>query len=67
MRNEAGHLAKTSFEAGSGILDRSSLAVVIVNCVALTAFLAYSYIEFSHSRTNAVPVRAIAFTGSLAR
>jgi hypothetical protein len=67
MRNQHGHVAQASFRAGSGTLDRSSLAVVIVNCAVLTAFFAYSYVEFSHDRTNAVPARTIALTGSLAR
>ena len=48
MRNKPGYVAEASFRAGSGTLDRSSLAVVIVNCVVLAAFFAYSYIEFSH-------------------
>ena len=67
MRNPHGLVAKDSLNAGSGALDRSSLAVVIVNCVVLTAFVAYSYIEFSHHRTNTVPARAIALTNSTTR
>jgi hypothetical protein len=67
MRSQHEHVAKASFKAGSATLDRSSLAVVIVNCVVLIAFFAYSYIEFSHNRTNAVPARAITLTASLAR
>ncbi|MDX6559756.1 MAG: hypothetical protein QOF72_2805 [Blastocatellia bacterium] len=67
MRDQHEDVAKASFKAGSGTLDRSSLAVMIVNCVVLSAFFAYSYIEFSHNRSNAVPVRAITLTHSLAR
>jgi hypothetical protein len=67
MCNEHGHVTQSSFTAGSGTLDKSSLAVVIFNCAVLIAFFAYSYIEFSHSRTNAVPTRAIALSGSVSR
>ncbi|MGZ5867554.1 MAG: hypothetical protein ACXWKC_19490 [Xanthobacteraceae bacterium] len=66
MRSQHGHVAQDSF-GGSGTLDRSSLAVVIVNCVVLAAFFAYSYLEFSHDRTNAAPARVIALTGSSVR
>jgi hypothetical protein len=66
MRSQHGHVARDSFR-GSGALDRSSLAVVIVNCVVLTAFFAYSYLEFSHDRTNAVPARTVALTASPTR
>ena len=66
MRSQLGHVAQDSIR-GSGTLDRSSLAVVIVNCVVLSAFCAYSYIEFSHHRTNAVPARTVALTASPAR
>jgi len=66
MRSQLGHVAQDSIR-GSGTLDRSSLAVVIVNCVVLTAFFTYSYIQFSHDRTNAIPARAIALSASPAR
>jgi hypothetical protein len=67
MRNQHEHVAEASFEAGSGKLDRPSLAVVTVNCVVLTAFFAYSYITFSRNRIDAASTHPITLAHSLAR
>jgi hypothetical protein len=67
MFSQHKHVGKAWLSARGGTLDRSSLAVIIVNCVVLTAFFAYSYVEFSHHRTNAVPTPPIALAHLLAR